>query len=76
MSAVVGASIDKIQTVCDSVDCQIANINSESQIVISGNEKSIDLASENLKILVQIIPLSVSGAFVQTIKKQKASFQI
>ena len=64
MSAVLGASIDKIQTICDSVDCQIANINSDSQIVISGNEKSIDLASESLKnIGAKVIPLSVSGAF-------------
>jgi [acyl-carrier-protein] S-malonyltransferase len=64
MSAVIGASIDKIQTICDSVDCQIANINSDSQIVISGNEKSIDLASENLKTIgAKVIPLSVSGAF-------------
>ena len=64
MSAVVGASIDKIQTVCDSVDCQIANINSDSQIVISGNEKSIDLASESLKTIgAKVIPLSVIGAF-------------
>ena len=36
MSAVIGTSIDKIQSICDSVDCQIANINSDSQIVISG----------------------------------------
>ena len=64
MSAVIGASIDKIQTICDSVDCQIANINSDSQIVISGNEKSIDLASESLKTIgAKVIPLSVSGAF-------------
>ena len=64
MSAVIGATIDKIQTICDSVDCQIANINSDSQIVISGNEKSIDLASESLKkIGAKVIPLSVSGAF-------------
>ena len=64
MSAVIGASIDKIQTICDSVDCQIANINSDSQIVISGNEKSIDLATENLKSIgAKVIPLSVSGAF-------------
>ena len=64
MSAVLGASIDKIQTICDSVDCQIANINSDSQIVISGNEKSIDLATENLKSIgAKVIPLSVSGAF-------------
>ena len=64
MSAVIGSSIDKIQTICDSVDCQIANINSDSQIVISGNEKSIDLASESLKTIgAKVIPLSVSGAF-------------
>ena len=64
MSAVIGASIDKIQTICDSVDCQIANINSDSQIVISGSEESIDLASESLKSIgAKVIPLSVSGAF-------------
>ena len=64
MSAVIGASIDKIQNICDSVDCQIANINSDSQIVISGSEESIDLASESLKTIgAKVIPLSVSGAF-------------
>ena len=64
MSAVIGASIDKIQTICDLVDCQIANINSNSQIVISGSEESIDLASESLKTIgAKVIPLSVSGAF-------------
>jgi [acyl-carrier-protein] S-malonyltransferase len=64
MSAVIGASIDEIQTICDSVDCQIANINSDSQIVISGSEESIDLASVSLKTIgAKVIPLSVSGAF-------------
>ncbi|MBL6719463.1 MAG: ACP S-malonyltransferase [Candidatus Marinimicrobia bacterium] len=64
MSAVIGASIDKIQTICDSFYCQIANINSDSQIVISGSEESIDLASESLKTIgAKVIPLSVSGAF-------------
>ena len=64
MSAVIGTSIDKIQSICDSVDCQIANINSDYQIVISGSEESIDLASKSLKnISAKVIPLSVSGAF-------------
>ncbi len=64
MSAVIGASIDKIESICNTVDCQIANINSDSQIVISGSEESIDLASENLKTIgAKVIPLSVSGAF-------------
>ena len=64
MSAVIGTSIDKIESICDSVDCQIANINSDSQIVNSGSEESIDLASESLKTIgAKVIPLSVSGAF-------------
>ena len=64
MSAIIGASIDKIESICNTVDCQIANINSDSQIVISGSEESIDLASENLKTIdAKVIPLSVSGAF-------------
>ena len=64
MSAVIGTSIDKIQSICDSVGCQIANINSDYQIVISGSEESIDLASKSLKnIGSKVIPLSVSGAF-------------
>ena len=64
MSAVIGTSLDKIQSICDSVDCEIANINSNSQIVISGTNKSVDLASESLKkIGSKVIPLSVSGAF-------------
>ena len=64
MSAVIGTSIDKIQTICDSFNCQIANINSDSQIVISGSKESIDLASDSLKSIgSKVIPLSVSGAF-------------
>ncbi len=64
MSAVIGTSIDIIQTICDSFDCQIANINSDSQIVISGSKESIDLASDSLKSIgSKVIPLSVSGAF-------------
>ena len=54
----------KYKLFADSVDCQIANINSDSQIVISGSEESIDLASESLKTIgAKVIPLSVSGAF-------------
>ncbi len=64
MSAVIGTSIDKIQTICNSFDCQIANINSDSQIVISGGKESIDLASDSLKSIgSKVLPLSVSGAF-------------
>ena len=64
MSAVIGLSERIIEKVCKKIDCQIANINSESQIVISGSEESILLATQMLKEMgSKVIPLKVSGAF-------------
>ena len=64
MSAVIGLSEKKIKEVCKKTGCQIANINSESQIVISGSDKSIVLAAQMLKENgSKVIPLKVSGAF-------------
>ena len=64
MSAVFGSSEKIIEKVCKKADCHIANINSESQIVISGNDSSILLATQMLKeIGSKAIPLKVSGAF-------------
>jgi [acyl-carrier-protein] S-malonyltransferase len=64
MSAVIGSSQTLIKKICEKTDCQIANINSESQIVISGSDNSIFLATQMLKELgSKVIPLKVSGAF-------------
>jgi [acyl-carrier-protein] S-malonyltransferase len=64
MSAVIGSSHALIEKICKKTDCQIANINSESQIVISGSDNSIFLATQMLKELgSKVIPLKVSGAF-------------
>jgi [acyl-carrier-protein] S-malonyltransferase len=64
MSAVIGSSHTLIKKICEKTDCQIANINSESQIVISGSDNSIFLATQMLKELgSKVIPLKVSGAF-------------
>jgi [acyl-carrier-protein] S-malonyltransferase len=64
MSAVIGSSHTLIEKICKKTDCQIANINSESQIVISGSDNSIFLATQMLKELgSKVIPLKVSGAF-------------
>lgn len=64
MSAVLGLSEEAIETICKKAGCQIANINSESQIVISGSDSSITYATEMLKkIGSKVIPLKVSGAF-------------
>jgi [acyl-carrier-protein] S-malonyltransferase len=64
MSAVIGSPHMLIEKICKKTDCQIANINSESQIVISGSDNSIFLATQMLKELgSKVIPLKVSGAF-------------
>ncbi len=65
MSAIIGLEKDIISDTCNNTDTQIANINFDQQIVISGTEKSIDEVSDKLKSLgaKRIIPLNVSGAF-------------
>jgi [acyl-carrier-protein] S-malonyltransferase len=65
MSAVMGLSKEIISEVCNNSDTQVANINSDQQIVISGPDISIEKISNELKSLgaKRIIPLNVSGAF-------------
>ena len=65
MSAVIGMDQKKISELCMGTDAQIANINSNQQIVISGSADSIDSVSDLLKNhgAKRIIPLPVSGAF-------------
>ena len=65
MTAVIGMSKEKISDICEGTDTQIANINSDQQVVISGSEESIQSISEKLKTsgAKRIIALPVSGAF-------------
>ena len=65
MSAVMGLSKETISQICNNSDTQVANINSDQQIVISGSEISVEEISNELKSLgaKRIIPLNVSGAF-------------
>ena len=65
MSAVIGMNKEKISDICKGTDTQVANINSDQQIVISGSADSIQSVSEELKAngAKRIISLPVSGAF-------------
>tara|TARA_B100000809_G_scaffold162012_1_gene159337 strand:+ start:3733 stop:4641 length:909 start_codon:yes stop_codon:yes gene_type:complete len=65
MSAVIGMNKEKISDICKGTDTQVANINSDQQIVISGSADSIQSVSEELKTngAKRIISLPVSGAF-------------
>lgn len=76
MLALVGATIEQAEEVADRsrLDgeiCQVANDNTVGQVVLSGNEKSIDKAIEiatEMKIK-RAIKLPVSGAFHSELMK-------
>jgi [acyl-carrier-protein] S-malonyltransferase len=65
MSAIIGMNKEKISDICKGTDTQVANINSDQQIVISGSADSMQSVSEELKTngAKRIISLPVSGAF-------------
>ncbi len=76
MVALVGATIEQAEEVAnkarqDGEICQVANDNTVGQVVLSGNEKSIDKAVEiatEMKIK-RAIKLQVSGAFHSELMK-------
>ena len=66
MLAIIGASKEQIQDICNRGDVLVAaNYNSPNQIVLSGDNKSIEKAMDYCKEigLRKIIPLKTSGAF-------------
>lgn len=70
MSAVLGVDAETVRKVCDELSkpgalVTIANDNCPGQIVISGDEKAVELACERLKEqgAKRCIRLNVSGAF-------------
>lgn len=71
MSAILGLSAEKIRTIVDEVRggnggrLQLANFNSPSQIVISGDLAAVQTAGEALAEAgaKRVVPLNVSGAW-------------
>lgn len=68
MAAVIGLSIEQIETVCASIEggiCDVANDNSPGQVVISGEKAAVEAAGEKLKELgaKRVVMLPVSAPF-------------
>jgi len=65
MAAIIGLDEEAVEGVCQEAGVEIANINSDSQIVISGERtplaRAMDLASA--RGAQKTIPLAVAGAF-------------
>ncbi|HTX89302.1 MAG TPA: ACP S-malonyltransferase [Bacteroidales bacterium] len=67
MAAILGLEDAKVEEICKSIDDVVvpANYNSPGQLVISGSERGIALACEQLKAAGarRALPLKVGGAF-------------
>jgi [acyl-carrier-protein] S-malonyltransferase len=65
MAAIIGLKPDKVQEICRTSFCEIANMNSPGQVVISGGDKAVDKALELAKEegAKKAVILEVSGPF-------------
>jgi len=67
MAAIIALDRDKIENICNEVEgvCELANINSPMQIVISGEEEAVHEAMEKAEEAgaKKIVELNVSSAF-------------
>ncbi len=74
MAAVIGAEEALIRDVCASTGAEVANFNSPSQIVITGDKAKVEAACVVLKEkgAKRVIPLDVAGAFHSSLMKPAA----
>lgn len=65
MASVLGLSVEDCKAVTEEAGCELANLNSPDQIVISGTQESIDRACSiaEAKGAKRVIKLKVGGAF-------------
>lgn len=79
MAAIIGLGIDEVREVCEALSqpqavCEVANYNSEQQIVISGHQAAIESACEALKAggAKRAVLLSVSAPFHSSLMQPAA----
>lgn len=81
MMAVVNVPLTDIRQICQQVSdlgvCEIANVNSPNQVVISGHTTALEKARELLLLYhkSRVIPLNVAGAFHSSLLKD-ASYKL
>lgn len=65
MTSIIGLDIDKVKSICEETDVEIANLNCPRQIVISGLKNNIKEANKLAKKFKarRVIPLKVAGAY-------------
>lgn len=75
MAAILGFDKSKLEEICKQTGAEIANYNSNEQIVITGSTTKVEAAMEAIKAAggQKVIPLTVSGAFHSSLMASAAS---
>ena len=67
MAAIIGLNLEQVENICSKINgvCEIANLNTQHQYVISGEKEAVKSAREKCKKegAKKVIELSVSGPF-------------
>ncbi len=65
MVSIVGLDFEKVYEICKATNCEVANLNSHQQMVISGRKSNLEKAAKLAyeKGAKKVIILEVSGAF-------------
>jgi len=74
MAAIIGFDREKLKLICSKTGVEVANFNSNEQIVITGHAEKVQAACAliNQEGAKAVIPLDVSGAFHSTLMKPAA----
>ena len=74
MAAIIGFDKEKLKVVCSKTGAEVANFNSNEQIVLTGHAEKVQAACAliNQEGAKAVIPLEVSGAFHSTLMKPAA----
>ena len=74
MAAVIGFDTAKLMEICRQTGAEVANFNSNEQVVISGQASKVTAAIEAIKAAggQKVIPLAVSGAFHSSLMNSAA----
>lgn len=78
MAAILGLSFENVKKICQETGAEIANINSETQIVIAGNsnvvEKAVEIAKKKGKAIVLNVSIASHSSLMEDARQKLAAY--
>lgn len=78
MAAILGLSFEDVKKICQETGAEIANINTETQIVIAGNsnvvEKAVEIAKKKGKAIVLNVSIASHSSLMEDARQKLADY--